>query len=138
VRLDDEQKREQPIAIVKPDGAKVMVPSDSPTYPATDMPGVYSITTANGPQNFAVNIDPLESRTAPVAAETLEQFGVRLVGPGVTPQNDQQKRQLQDMQLESRQKIWQWLIMAALGIVVAETWLAGRATKPPVSEGAPA
>jgi hypothetical protein len=44
---------------------------------------------------------------------------------------------LQDVQIESRQKFWQWLIVAALGILVAETWLAGRATKP-VTEGMPA
>jgi hypothetical protein len=39
------------------------------------------------------------------------------------------------VQLESRQKFWQWLIVAALGLVVAETWLAGRATKLPLTQG---
>jgi hypothetical protein len=33
------------------------------------------------------------------------------------------------VQLESRQKLWQWLVVAAFGMVVAETWLAGRITK---------
>jgi hypothetical protein len=49
----------------------------------------------------------------------------------------ERRQYLQDVQLESRQKLWQWLILAALGLVVTETWLAGRATKQPIMEGLP-
>ena len=61
--------------------------------------------------------------------ETLEQLGCRLVSQAAVAENDQRQRQLRDVQLESRQKLWQWLIVAALGVLVAETWLAGRVTK---------
>jgi hypothetical protein len=99
------------------------------------MPGMYSVTVGEETQSFAVNLDPLESNTAAASAESLEQLGVRLVGPVAPVHNEHEQRHLQDVQLESRQKFWQWLIVAALGLVVAETWLAGRATKLPLTQG---
>ena len=84
-----------------------------------------------------MNLDPLESRTSAVGAETLEQFGCRLVGATAVAEHQQRRQYLHDVQLESRQKLWQWLILAALGLVVTETWLAGRATKQPIMEGPP-
>jgi hypothetical protein len=138
VPLGERDQRQTELTITKPDGSKPILPSDADSFDATDAPGVYSLATADGVQNFAVNLDPLESRTAAVGAETLEQLGCRLVGPAALVQNHQERQYLQDAQLESRQKFWQWLIVAALGLVVAETWLAGRATKPSLSEGVPA
>jgi len=35
-------------------------------------------------------------------------------------------RQLRDQELESRQKLWRWLLVGALGLVILETWWAGR------------
>ena len=35
-------------------------------------------------------------------------------------------RQLQNQELEGRQKLWRWLIVAAVGLLVFETLLAGR------------
>jgi hypothetical protein len=29
-------------------------------------------------------------------------------------------------ELEGRQKLWRWLILAVIGILIIETWLAGR------------
>jgi hypothetical protein len=137
VPLGERESDAQPPAVTKPDGTKVQLATDANTFAAADMPGVYTISSADSPEQFAVNLDPMESRTAAVGLETLEQFGCRLVGRSPTAQNENERLQLQDVQLESRQKIWQWLIVAALAILVAETWLAGRATKP-VTEGMPA
>jgi len=41
----------------------------------------------------------------------------------------EQLRQQRDIELESRQKVWRWLIVAALGVLILETWLAGRAAR---------
>jgi hypothetical protein len=138
VPLREREEEQNDLAITKPDGTRMMLPAAARSFDATNIPGVYSMTTADGVQNFAVNLDPMESRTATVGAETLEQLGCRLAGPTGVAQNQIERQQLQDAQLESRQKIWQWLIMAALGLVVTETWLAGRATKPSPAEGVPA
>jgi hypothetical protein len=137
VPLGERESDAEPAAVTKPDGTKVQLAGSARAFEAADMPGVYTISTSDGPQQFAVNLDPMESRTAAVGMETLEQLGCRLVGGSALAHNEDDRQQLQDVQLESRQKLWQWLIVAALGILVAETWLAGRATKP-VTEGMPA
>jgi hypothetical protein len=137
VPLDRREKESERPTITKPDGTNALMASDAKSFDATDQPGLYSITTEAGPQQFAVNLDPLESRTAPVSVETLEQLGCQLVGGTTLADNEDERLHLQDAQLESRQKLWQWLIVAALGLLLAETWLAGRATKP-VTEGMPA
>jgi hypothetical protein len=135
VPIDDPQQSDERIAITKPDEAKVLLPAGARSFDATDTPGVYSISAADGPQHFAVNLDPQESRTTAVGAETLEQLGCRLVGSRDLVQSHEERQHLADIQLESRQKIWQWLLVAALGLVVAETWLAGRATKQALPKG---
>jgi hypothetical protein len=116
-------------AITKPAGEKVLLAADAREFRGTDEPGLYSIATVDGPETFAVNLDPAESRTSPLAVETLEQLGCRLVSPTAVAENRERDEQLRDVQLESRQKLWQWLVMAALGVLVTETWLAGRVTK---------
>jgi hypothetical protein len=35
-------------------------------------------------------------------------------------------RQLHDTELEGRQKLWRWLLVAALAVLGVETWWAGR------------
>jgi hypothetical protein len=137
VPLSDEVKSADNVAVNRPDGTKVILSADDHEFAGTDAPGVYSMTSDDTEERFAVNLDPLESRTSAVGAETLEQFGCRLVGASAVAEHKQRQQYLQDVQLESRQKLWQWLVLAALGLVVTETWLAGRATKQPVMEGLP-
>ena len=138
VPLGEREKQPAPVSITKPDGAVIKLDADARTFGATDLPGIYSLTAGDKPQTFAVNLDPLESKTAAVGAETLEQWGCRLVKPTALADATRERERVQDSQLESRQKWWQWLIVGALGILVAETWLAGRAAKPVLMEGSPA
>jgi hypothetical protein len=137
VPLSEEVKSAENVSVTKPDGTKMVVSSDDREFVATAMPGVYSLSGGGIDQRFAVNLDPLESRTSAVGAETLEQFGCRLVGASAVAEHHERRQYLHDVQLESRQKLWQWLVLAALGLVVTETWLAGRATKQSLTEGAP-
>ena len=129
VPIRERDARADDVAVVKPDHTKVAVPTGAKSFTDTSQPGVYAIQTADRSETIAVNIDPMESKTSPLAAEALEQFGARLVNSDAVGENEDQKRQLRDAQLESRQKLWQWLIVAAFGMAVAETWLAGRITK---------
>ena len=73
-----------------------------------------------------MNLSPEESRTAALAVEELERFGVRLGGKKASAELTERKRQLETAELESRQKLWRWLIAAVLGLLAAETFLAGR------------
>jgi hypothetical protein len=140
VPFGDDSKRGTAFTLTKPDGAESKVAADVHSFDETDEPGVYTIAGVDEEraQSFAVNLDALESKTSAVGAETLEQFGCRLVKPVVVAEVAKKRQQAQDTQIESRQKFWQWLIVAVLGILVAETWLAGRAAKTPIAEGSPA
>ena len=76
-----------------------------------------------------MNIAPAESRTAPLSTDELEQRGVVLGSAATRQRQAERRRQLQVAELENRQKLWQWLILGMLGLVIAETVLAGTASK---------
>src|SRR5262249_34701244 len=64
--------------VTKSDGSTVTLAAGSSPFTETDQPGVYNIDTVQGARMFAVNLDPVESKTAPLGVETLEQLGCRL------------------------------------------------------------
>lgn len=114
------------LLVRKPDGASFKPPKNSEFFSDTDEPGVYRMESADGARFFAVNLDPLESKTSPLHLETLEQFGCRLANPLHKPVDPEHLRQMRNAELENRQKFWRWLIVAAIGVLIVETWLAGR------------
>jgi hypothetical protein len=114
------------LVIHKPDGATVTAAPGDAFFSDTDQAGIYTVDAPDGPRSFAVNLDPLESKTAPLNVETLEQFGCRLAAHTPQAPDQEQARQMQNLELENRQKLWRWLILAAIGVLIVETWLAGR------------
>jgi hypothetical protein len=110
----------------KPDGASFEIPSHAAVFDATDQPGIYELNIDGTPQSFAVNLAASESDTAAMEVEQLEQFGVKLGTQPSRAEEYQRLRQLRDGELESRQKIWKWLVVAALCILGLEMWIAGR------------
>jgi hypothetical protein len=124
--LDDAQAT----VVHKPAGTDIAMAAGSTSFNDTDEPGVYTINPTASPQLFVVNLDPAESKTSPLAVETLEQFGCRLVNPTRTRVDRELLRQMRNAELESRQKLWRWLILAAIGVLIAETLLAGRIKRP--------
>jgi hypothetical protein len=122
--------------IHKPDGTIVRLARGSTTFSDTDTPGVYTIDSGVDPtapaRTFAVNLDALESKTSPLHVETLEQFGCKLANNSQARKlaDQEQLRQMQNAELENRQKFWRWLILATIGVLILETWLAGRVRQP--------
>lgn len=112
-------------SVRKPDGTVVTLAPVATAFDGTDQPGVYALETASGPRSFAVNLDPTESLTAPVPAETLEQFGCRLAKRGGDEARAAADRQQQNAELERSQSIWRVLVLAAIAVVLVETGLAG-------------
>jgi hypothetical protein len=78
---------------------------------------------------FAVNLAVAESNTAPLELEQLEQRGVRRGVALSRAERTERIRQQRDTELENRQKGWRWLIVAAVGLLIVETWWAGRAER---------
>jgi hypothetical protein len=97
-------------------------------FSQTVLPGIYTVAHSGGTSRFSVNIDPAESRTAPLPIAALRVFGIPILklGERAAANRVEEQRQLLAQELEGRQKVWRWLIVAAIGVLLCETWLAGR------------
>ena len=117
----------------KPNGKQVTLAGGAPLAD-TDLPGIYRADWGGKERFFAVNIPLEESRTAPISPDELSRLGVPMKWdsepPAATALIHQQR--LQDAELENRQKLWRWLIVAALAVTLGEIvlsgWLARRVT----------
>ncbi len=120
----------QTVVVRKPDGSESKVTGGA-RFSETDLPGIYSVISGVSTQRFAVNLDPSESRTAPLAVEDLERLRLPMKSTEqhVTKNSEAKRLQLQSAELEQRQKLWRWLLIAALVVLVVETWLAGWLTR---------
>ena len=118
----------QETMVVGPDGAQWPMAKDQTHFENASQPGVYSTTYGDTSYDFAVNVLPSESRTAPLDVAQLEQRGVRLGKAESQAEIMDARRQMRDIELESQQGYWQWLIAAALIAIVLESLVAGRRT----------
>lgn len=112
--------------VTNPAGDELAVPQGDSYFAQTETPGMYALRSENGDRVFAVNLDPAESRTGVLPLETLEQLRVGTVRQDEAAADPERSRQMRDVELEGRQKVWQWLILAAVGVLLVETWVAGR------------
>ncbi len=116
-----------PRVVRRPDGSSESVPPGEASFASTSEPGIYSVV---GSGSFAVNLDPAEGKVAPLAAERLEQLGVRMASGEPGPADRERIRQMQNAELEGRQKLWRWFVLAAIVTLIVETWLAARSSRP--------
>ncbi|MCA9141087.1 MAG: hypothetical protein KDB00_30160, partial [Planctomycetales bacterium] len=75
---------------------------------------------------IAVNLNPVESQTAPIDLDRIAEFGAVVSSPATREQDETAERALRDIELEARQGWWQWLILATLGLIAAETIVAAK------------
>jgi hypothetical protein len=118
-----------------PSGAEQPIPANAVTFDDTAVPGRYQALVESGESqewtDFCVNLSPDESRTSPLADDALPALGVRL-SDGVEPVRSttaEVERQLRARELEGQQKLWRWVVLTALVVLLLETWLAGRAAR---------
>lgn len=112
------------LTITTPSGDVVELPEDAIAFTDTTTPGVYTARWGDQQRQFAVNLAADESRTAPLQEQELTEHGVR-IGQAVALGQVERQRQRRRAELEGRQKLWQWLIAAAIVILILETVLAG-------------
>jgi hypothetical protein len=116
-----------PARLQTPDGSFLDLADDATRTPPLLTPGPYPLLTqGSDPLSFVVNIDPTESRTTPMPRETLEALGVPLqstVSPNLV--RPQRAAELAATETEARQKLWRWLLLTALGVLILETFIAG-------------
>jgi hypothetical protein len=119
-----------PVVVHLPDGSQTSVQVGGTNFAQTTTPGPYSLAVGNTVKNFVVNLDPVESRTAPLPTDELERLGVPAFKPvEVTGKEAIQKTRLQNADLENRQKLWRWFIAGTLLVLIFESWLAGRTAR---------
>ncbi|HWX19964.1 MAG TPA: BatA domain-containing protein [Candidatus Binatia bacterium] len=120
----------RPLTIQLPDGSPLTLAAGETNFSKTLTPGIYTVGPAITGARFAVNLDASESRTAPLPVDELERLGAPVAGqPTALAHETERKLSLQNAELESRQKIWRWLVVAALVVLLLETWLAGRTAR---------
>ena len=92
-----------------------------------ESPGIYTVIGAAPPFQFAVNLDPSESRVAPLDIGQLQNLGVPLKGPEKqAAKADLLSRQNRmAAELEASQKNWRLFLLAALGFLLIETVAGG-------------
>ena len=114
------------VAWKKPDGKQMMLPAGVP-FVESEPPGIYSASWAGKMRLFAVNMPLEESRTAPISPDELSRLGVPLKWDSqqTAATTRVQQQRLQDAELENRQKLWRWLIVAALAVTLGEIVLSG-------------
>jgi hypothetical protein len=119
-----------PVTVRKPDGTRIELPVGEP-YSQTDLPGIYTLTSGQTTQQFAINLDPAESQTAPIPIEELARLGLPLkyTYAEAAHQAAKKRERLLAAELEKRQKLWRWLLACALALLIAETGLAGWITR---------
>ena len=96
---------------------------------AARSPGLYEIEFDEQPSTVAVNIENGESRIKKLPETVWEQMGIESVSDQEQMAETERTRQLQRQELESSQKYWRYLLIAAIAILIIESALAGRQTR---------
>jgi hypothetical protein len=111
------------------------VPAESGRWIA-DAPGLFKISEGSRNYKVAVNLDPVESKTGSLDIDALRNMGVPLQAQATRnlEQEDQSRKTAAAIEVESRQKLWRWLIIGALAFVLVETWFAARLSRPALVE----
>ena len=126
--------------IVSPDGSVEFI--DDTARQTFSAPGIFSYAstkdTALPELKVAVNIDPSESQIAPMPEDRISALGVEIGTHDTSEEEFERQRQLLDIELENRQKLWKWLVLGAIGLIIAESWLAGKTDRTNRSQEVPA
>jgi hypothetical protein len=120
------------VDIRRPDDSIVHLAADQRTFTQTDLPGIYTVTSSGRNELFAINLPPGESRTDPLPVEEIERKAVSLkVTTDVAAASGERQVQRSSFgEMESQQKLWRWIFIATLVMLLAEVWLGGWLTRP--------
>lgn len=132
--------RTAPLTLRRPDGSVTHLPPDQGPFTDTDQPGTWWLGEGAAAVPIAVNLDPAESRTAPLSVDQLEKLGVQLDASLSTAAAPPPKPTgiPPAAEAESRQKLWRWIITGALILLVVESLVAGLSARRLTSTPEPA
>ena len=123
-----------PLTIRKPDGKEVTAPPGA-KFAQTDLPGLYQVTP--GTMRFVVNLAAEESRTSPLGTDRFTALSVPLTHEKTSPsEGAKREARAAAVELENRQKLWRWALLAGLALILTETLMAGRLSRPKTAPAA--
>lgn len=118
------------VPVVRPDGTTVSWDTAAQSsYTETDLPGIYRIGNGAEARSIAINLAPGEGRLVPLDERRFAEVGVKTEKTKSAEEAASEalvQLRLEDSQHEQRQKGWKTFLLAALVILLLETWLAGR------------
>jgi hypothetical protein len=88
-------------------------------------PGLYYLQEEQVRRQVAIQVPTSESQLTPLDVDAFEQYGIELGKVQSDAERKQAARQLQVTELERKQRVWQWLLLAGLIVLAVETALAG-------------
>lgn len=94
-----------------------------------EKPGLYSVRGSKWSQQLAVQLPISESRLTPMDSSVLQQFGLATEKLQTDQEIADRLRQMKIEELEQQQKIWKWILVTGLAILLVETFVAGWAAK---------
>lgn len=101
--------------------------TEMPLFTETTEPGLYVRSGAGDEGHFAINLDTRESDFTRM---DIEEFVVAVINPITESQEAQemksQANQMQNAEIERRQRLWWYLSLFLLAVVLGETFLASR------------
>ena len=130
------------LTVKLPDGSSVESNVNEGVFQRTELPGLYTVSDGAGERVYAVNLAADESRVESVDPMLLADFSVpvrieseQVAGVGADGRRAAEaraeavieQRRLELSEKENRQKLWKWLVLAVLGVLLLESWVAGRA-----------
>ncbi|MEM9017433.1 MAG: hypothetical protein AAGC68_10495, partial [Verrucomicrobiota bacterium] len=94
-------------------------------------PGFIENESGSAVSRIAVNLHPSEGDTTPFDPSTVfRDWGISLIDniedQPTTELTEEQLARLKSEEKEDKQKLWKWIVLAALLILIVESWLAGR------------
>lgn len=127
---------ERQLRLIKPDGSDYPLAGEDGDDIVADAPGIYTIADAatDAPlATWAVNLSPSESNLTPLGLEQLEALGIPVAVPATSPAADTARSPLDlaTIDLEQRQRLWRWVLLAVIGVLIVETAYAGWLTVRP-------
>jgi hypothetical protein len=112
--------------VVKPNGSEWVGSTEGSSRLVAEQPGLYQVTAGDYSTPVAVNLEPAESRTGPLDSDQLASLGVPLAQSKERLEIEQRRQaHLSFSELEKRQKLWRWFLLATLTLVLVETGLGG-------------
>ena len=112
------------LTVSKADGSPVEVTASGGNI-QFDAPGLYNLQSAAIRRQVAVQVPGNEVQLTPLDVDVFEQYGVEMGKVKSDAERKQSARQLQAIELEQKQRVWQWLLLAGLLVLAIETVLAG-------------